>query len=189
MLMVIPRWRSSGALSIWSNADAWFRVGYLSASTLVMAAVSVVLPWSTWPIVPMLTCGLLRSNFAFATAGPPQDCDDAPRDHLVSARRWWVDLDLIDVQPGPLVNRLVAGAPSLCGRERRPAVSAVGIEDTSALTSGSLAVLLRDQHCLQNDSLRSSLVPRFDAHSPFCFAMMALATFAGTSAYVLNTIE
>jgi hypothetical protein len=24
------------------------------------------LPWSTWPIVPMLQCGLLRSNFAFA---------------------------------------------------------------------------------------------------------------------------
>src|SRR5512133_1338155 len=31
-----------------------------------MAAVKVVLPWSTWPIVPMFTCGLLRSNFAFA---------------------------------------------------------------------------------------------------------------------------
>src|SRR6478735_7145569 len=73
MLMVMPRWRSSGALSIWSNADAWFRVGYLSARTFVIAAVRVVLPWSTWPMVPMLTCGLLRSNFAFATAGPPQD--------------------------------------------------------------------------------------------------------------------
>jgi hypothetical protein len=24
------------------------------------------LPWSTWPIVPMLQCGLFRSNFAFA---------------------------------------------------------------------------------------------------------------------------
>ena len=32
-----------------------------------MAAVSVVLPWSMWPIVPMLTCGLVRSNFFFAT--------------------------------------------------------------------------------------------------------------------------
>src|SRR6478609_5511254 len=73
MLMVMPRCRSSGALSIWSNADAWFRVGYLSARTFVIAAVRVVLPWSTWPMVPMLTCGLLRSNFAFATAGPPQD--------------------------------------------------------------------------------------------------------------------
>ena len=28
-----------------------------------MAAVSVVLPWSMWPIVPMFTCGLVRSNF------------------------------------------------------------------------------------------------------------------------------
>jgi hypothetical protein len=35
----------------------------VSARTLVIAAVSVVLPWSTWPIVPMLQCGLFRSNF------------------------------------------------------------------------------------------------------------------------------
>ena len=32
-----------------------------------MAAVRLVLPWSIWPIVPMLTCGLVRSNFFFAT--------------------------------------------------------------------------------------------------------------------------
>ena len=37
-----------------------------SASTLVIAAVSVVLPWSTCPIVPTFTCGLVRSNFCFA---------------------------------------------------------------------------------------------------------------------------
>ena len=30
------------------------------ARIIVIAAVSVVLPWSTWPIVPMLQCGLLR---------------------------------------------------------------------------------------------------------------------------------
>ena len=36
------------------------------AKTFVIAAVSDVLPWSTWPIVPMLQCGLLRSNFALA---------------------------------------------------------------------------------------------------------------------------
>src|SRR5919112_504511 len=65
--MVMPRWRSSGALSIWSNADAWLSVGYLSCSTLVIAAVSVVLPWSMCPMVPMLTCGLVRSNLALAT--------------------------------------------------------------------------------------------------------------------------
>ena len=39
-----------------------------SDRTLVIAAVSVVLPWSMWPIVPTLTCGLSRSNFSFATA-------------------------------------------------------------------------------------------------------------------------
>jgi hypothetical protein len=32
----------------------------------VIAAVSVVLPWSTCPIVPMLQCGFVRSNLAFA---------------------------------------------------------------------------------------------------------------------------
>src|ERR1700747_3192063 len=32
----------------------------------VIAAVRVVLPWSTCPIVPTFTCGFVRSNFAFA---------------------------------------------------------------------------------------------------------------------------
>ena len=35
-------------------------------STLVIAAVKVVLPWSTCPIVPILQCGLLLSNLALA---------------------------------------------------------------------------------------------------------------------------
>src|SRR5919112_4205007 len=63
----MPRAFSSGALSIWSKADASLRSGYLSCSTLVIAAVSVVLPWSMCPMVPMLTCGLVRSNLALAT--------------------------------------------------------------------------------------------------------------------------
>src|SRR5213082_132400 len=37
-----------------------------SALTLVSAAVKVVLPWSTWPMVPTLTCGFFRSNFSLA---------------------------------------------------------------------------------------------------------------------------
>src|SRR6185437_9535367 len=58
----MPRSRSSGALSIWSYA---VKVAPpVSARTLVIAAVSDVLPWSTCPIVPMLQCGLFRSNFA-----------------------------------------------------------------------------------------------------------------------------
>ncbi len=35
----------------------------------MIAAVKVVLPWSMCPIVPMFTCGLVRSNFALATGG------------------------------------------------------------------------------------------------------------------------
>src|SRR5215203_5184086 len=65
MAMVMPRSRSSGALSIWSKALAWARPE--RANVLVIAAVSVVLPWSTCPIVPTLTCGFVRSNFCFAT--------------------------------------------------------------------------------------------------------------------------
>jgi hypothetical protein len=44
MAMVMPRSFSSGALSIWSNGVKSARP--LSDRTLVMAAVSVVLPWS-----------------------------------------------------------------------------------------------------------------------------------------------
>ena len=59
----MPRSRSSGALSISSNGVNWARP--LSAWRLVIAAVRVVLPWSMWPIVPMFTWGLFRSNFCF----------------------------------------------------------------------------------------------------------------------------
>jgi hypothetical protein len=46
--MVMPRAFSSGAASIWSYA-------LNSPKYFVIAAVSDVLPWSTWPIVPMFT--------------------------------------------------------------------------------------------------------------------------------------
>ena len=39
---------------------------YLSCNVFVIAAVNVVLPWSTCPIVPILTCGLFLSNLALA---------------------------------------------------------------------------------------------------------------------------
>src|ERR1700758_3831653 len=61
----MPRAFSSGALSIESKLRN-FTFGLCLASVLVIAAVSVVFPWSMCPIVPMLTCGLLRSNFSFA---------------------------------------------------------------------------------------------------------------------------
>ncbi len=32
----------------------------------MIAAVSDVLPWSTWPIVPTLQCGFVRANFSLA---------------------------------------------------------------------------------------------------------------------------
>src|SRR6476620_3358159 len=58
----MPRAFSSGALSIWSYS--MYEPPLVSAITFVNAAVSVVLPWSTWPIVPTFTCGLVRWNFS-----------------------------------------------------------------------------------------------------------------------------
>src|SRR5215218_5665388 len=62
--MVMPLCLSSGALSICSKATSRLAgsSGTSLASTLVMAAVRVVLPWSTWPMVPTLRWGLVRSN-------------------------------------------------------------------------------------------------------------------------------
>ena len=62
--MVIPRSFSSGALSIESKERSSERPFF--ASTVVIAAVRVVLPWSTCPMVPTFTCGLDLSNFSFA---------------------------------------------------------------------------------------------------------------------------
>ena len=45
---MMPRWRSSGAESIDAKSRCTLVAdGYLSASTFEIAAVSVVLPWST----------------------------------------------------------------------------------------------------------------------------------------------
>jgi len=62
--MVMPRAFSSGALSISSYATCLAKP--LSASTFVIAAVSVVLPWSTWPMVPMLRCSFVRLLMSYA---------------------------------------------------------------------------------------------------------------------------
>src|SRR3982750_1072780 len=65
----MPRSRSSGALSIWSYARNFAK--FFFARTFVIAAVSVVFPWSTCPIVPMFRCGLFRMNFSLAMGCPP----------------------------------------------------------------------------------------------------------------------
>jgi len=55
----------SDAFATWSY-DTKVDVQPLSADTFVSAAVNVVLPWSTCPIVPTLQCGFVRSNFCLA---------------------------------------------------------------------------------------------------------------------------
>src|SRR5215831_14882437 len=46
-------------------------LGLFCANTIVIAAVKVVFPWSTCPIVPTFTCGFVRSNFCFAIVPAP----------------------------------------------------------------------------------------------------------------------
>ena len=50
-------------------------------NTVAIAAVNVVLPWSTCPIVPTFTCGLVRSNF-------PLPCFDSKKG---DKQRWYTD--------------------------------------------------------------------------------------------------
>src|ERR1051326_9386958 len=66
MAIVMPRARSSGALSI-SAKDVNFALPFMPR-TLVIAAVRVVLPWSTWPIVPTFACGFVHSKTFLAIA-------------------------------------------------------------------------------------------------------------------------
>src|SRR5436305_10739984 len=68
--MVMPRSRSSGALSI-ESIDRNLMFGLCFDNTFVIAAVNVVLPWSMCPIVPTFTCGFDRSNFSFAMVFVP----------------------------------------------------------------------------------------------------------------------
>src|SRR4029077_14978653 len=111
----MPRAFSSGAAAIAAYAIAWACPDF--ARTVVIAAVRVVLPWSTWPMVPMLTCGLLRSNFAFATAGPPQDLMMRRATSVLSSGRQgvggWIWTGLA-VEPGPVSAGLAPRRPRLC---------------------------------------------------------------------------
>src|SRR3972149_11146029 len=80
-----------------------------------MAAVSAVLPWSMWPMVPTLMCGLVRTNFClairrfllFSQLGLALRPSLAHRYHILS----WSQ---------PL---LAADFPSLCGRVCRASSS------------------------------------------------------------------
>src|SRR5438270_1099683 len=100
MAMVMPRSRSSGALSIWSKAT-YLLVALALASTLVMAAVSVVFPWSMCPMVPTFTCGFVLSNFFFAMSSM------APSAILYDQTAKGIDMQ----QPSP--DRLIANVVHL----------------------------------------------------------------------------
>jgi hypothetical protein len=58
--------RDGDAARLFFRSGVDLVIGLELTEIVVIAAVRDVLPWSTWPIVPMLTCGLLRSNLLFA---------------------------------------------------------------------------------------------------------------------------
>src|SRR5256886_15542798 len=106
--MVMPRWRSSGALSIDAKSRTAVPVP-CSASTFVIAAVSVVLPWSMCPIVPTLRCGFERSNFCLAILSfslAVLRADDLARDRL---RHFVVPVELHRERGAPLRHRAQIG--------------------------------------------------------------------------------
>ena len=105
-------------------------------------------------MVPMLTCGFVRSNFAFATVDP------FPSGTVPVFWSGWLDC----------VVKLV-GVYSLSGvlRELLRMVSGVGPGVLHTIARFGVAPFL--------GSLRTC-----DAYSPVAFAMISLATFGGTSA-------
>mmetsp|Transcript_64617 Transcript_64617/g.179719 ORF Transcript_64617/g.179719 Transcript_64617/m.179719 type:complete len:241 (-) Transcript_64617:1-723(-) len=69
-LIVMPRLRSSGALSISSYDFAFTLASWLKCDMeSEIAADSVVFPWSTWPTVPRLMWSLARLATAAARSG------------------------------------------------------------------------------------------------------------------------
>src|SRR5262245_5532466 len=138
--MVMPRAFSSGAASIWSYALA--SPPNLAASTDVIAAVNVVLPWSTCPIVPTFACGLVRSNFAFdisllsSTTGsrraqPWIGAGDGNRTHTASLEGW---SSTIELHPHHHNRSPTSSDPTLARQPGwdRHVVEGVGFEPTYA---------------------------------------------------------
>src|SRR3546814_994815 len=125
----MPRAFSSGARSIWSYAVNFAPPA--SASTFVIAAVRDVLPWSTWPIVPMLQCGFVRSNFAFAMTRTLLDVSQGTRSRGERPPRPGLTLDLA----GPTLRAGSASRSPGAGDGNRTRTTSRSEEHTSELQS------------------------------------------------------
>src|ERR1035437_5327442 len=108
--MVMPRSRSSGALSMVSNERNVF-FGLCFERTFVIAAVSVVLPWSMCPIVPTFTCGLDRSNFSLPIVSSSLSSRSMPA--IQNQTRSVVGVQLIKTRPQFGCDLLQAGQVKL----------------------------------------------------------------------------
>src|ERR671910_1429915 len=143
--IVMPRSRSSGALSI-SSKLVYVVDGSWSCRTFVIAAVSVVFPWSMWPIVPMFRCGFVRSNFCFDMG--------LPRAPLL---RWLLASDAGDDLLGDGLGHLLVRV-ELHGVRR----SALG----ARAEVGSVAEHLRQRHLGTDDVRVPALLHPLDPSSP-----------------------
>src|SRR5262249_1552906 len=87
MVTVLSSSRSVPPLAI-SLYVLTFKSGLnFAAERITSAAVSVVLPWSMWPMVPTLTCGLVRAKTSLAIF-PPQVQSKANHDHSNHPPGW-----------------------------------------------------------------------------------------------------
>src|SRR5664279_1295958 len=136
-------------------------------------------------MVPMLTCGLLRSNFAFATAVLLRTLlmrhATSGTDSFRSSGRWWMDLD-------PVLGRTRTrdGGGSIF--PHHPDCAGYGWPRCGAtphpgLLQRSLARRFGDHTARLRGELRASVAGAPSCpHSPVAFAMISFATLAGTSA-------
>src|ERR1043165_7837892 len=144
MLIVIPRSTSSGARSILSKAT-YFVPAPCPASTLVIAAVSVVLPWSAWPIVPMLTCGLLRTYVCLLIVP------------------WFLDAG--GAEPAKPTTLLLGFRGGRCGREEGQLSSAASTDADNALSRDRPASVAKSdigntaKDCSPATALRQTVLP------------------------------
>src|SRR5919198_1206936 len=100
------------------SATTMYGTSTCFASTFVIAAVSVVLPWSMCPIVPTLRCGFERSNFCLAILSfslASLRADDLARDRL---RHFLVPIELHGERRPALAHRAQVGRVAEHLRER-----------------------------------------------------------------------
>src|SRR5690554_4757758 len=88
----------------------------------MMAAVSVVFPWSMWPMVPTFTWGFVRTNFSLAIADSPSAALGLGDDLFGNVRRdglVLVEMHAVDRAALRLRAQIRCVAEHICKRDGR----------------------------------------------------------------------